>query len=136
MGAKIIIPGENAKNGHQESVVIPLGLEPIIGEMRLTDYDPEDYVFGRGLRTGPRPLRNPNFISTEHNTISKELGISGDKGLYSWKHTGVCAAYYATGKDIHAVMRQLRHRDLATTMIYLKSLGLVQNDVFRSSMTG
>lgn len=132
----IIIPGENAKNGHQESVVIPVGLEPIIREMQLHKYEPDDYVFGRSLRTGPRPYGNPNAISSAHNTIVQLMGISKEKGLYSWKHSGVCAAYYATGKDIHSVMRQLRHRDLATTMIYLKSLGLVQNDVFRNSMTG
>ena len=130
----IIIPGEMAKNGHQESVVIPVGLEAIIQEMRFDLYEPDDYVFGRSLRSGPRPYGNVNGISTLHNEISKELGISTEKGLYSWKHTGVCQAYYSTGKDIHSVMRQLRHRDMSTTMIYLKSLGLVQNDVFRRSM--
>lgn len=130
----IIIPGENAKNDNQESVVIPEGLEPIIAAMELHKYDPEDYLFGRFLKTGPRRYKNPNGISTRHNLIVKQLRIYPEKGLYSWKHTGVCKAYYATGKDIYAIMRQLRHRDINTTQIYLKSLGLVQNDVFRNSM--
>lgn len=43
------------------------------------------------------------------------------------------AYYYLTKKDIYSVMRQLRHRDLNTTMIYLKSLGLIKNDVFKEA---
>lgn len=129
----IIIPGQNAKNNAQETVVIPIGLEPILKEMRLENYQPTDYIFGRRLLTGPCRYKNPNHISTRCNKIVKALGISGEKGLYSFKHTGVCHYYYATGKDVYSVMRQLRHRDLNTTMIYLKSLGLVQNDTFRNA---
>lgn len=131
----IIIPGEHAKNLSQESVVIPKGLEPVLDAMELHRYHPDDFVFGRSLATCSRKYGNMNHISTLHNTICRDAGIPPEKGLYSWKHTGVCAAYFATGKDIHSIMRQLRHRDLATTMIYLKSLGLVQNDVFRNAMT-
>jgi integrase len=129
----IIIPGENAKNNNQESVVIPVGLEPVIQQMKLYQFDQDDYVFGRGLKTGPIRFSNPNHISSRHNKVVEKLGISNNKGLYSWKHTGVCHYYYATGKDIYSIMRQLRHRDLTTTMIYLKSLGLVNNDAFRNA---
>ena len=129
----IIIPGETAKNNTQESVVIPRDLVPVIREMQLHRYQSEDYVFGRSLMTCSNQYKNPNQISTVHNKIVKRLGISPEKGLYSHKHTGVCAYYYATGKDLFSVMRQLRHRDLNTTQIYLKSLGLVQNDVFRNA---
>lgn len=127
----IIIPGAMAKNNTQESVVIPIDLEPVITEMKLDQLPPDHYVFGRGLLTGALMFKNPNHISTRHNSIVKGLQINAEKGLYSWKHTGACAYYYAAGKDIHAIMRQLRHRDLNTTMIYLKSLGLVQNNAFR-----
>jgi integrase len=75
-----------------------------------------------------------NHITTRHSKFTKQLQFDQQKGLYSWKHTGVCAAYYATGKDVYALMRQLRHKELTTTMIYLKSLGLIQNDAFRNSM--
>lgn len=130
----ITIPGEMAKNNTQESVVIPKGLEPVIKEMALKLYPADYYVFGRGLKTNANPYKNPNAISTRHNNISKELGIPEIKGLYSWKHSGVCAYYYKTNKDIYSIMRQLRHRDISTTMIYLKSMGLVQNDAFRNAM--
>lgn len=129
----IIIPGENAKNRHQESVVIPMGLEPVIAAMELEKYSSEDYLFGRGLKTCSRPIKNPNWLSTWHNDIVKSLGIDPQKGLYSWKHSGVCR-YYTRTKDIYSIMRQLRHRDMKTTEIYLKSLGLIMNDTFRNAM--
>lgn len=129
----IIIPGDDAKNGHQESVVIPKDLEPVLKEMELHKYSSEDYLFGRRMITGPVQFKNPDHISTRHNNLVKELGIDAQKGLYSWKHSGVCEYYYLTGKDLYALMRQLRHRDISTTQIYLKSLGLIQNEAFRNA---
>jgi integrase/recombinase XerD len=40
----IIIRGDNAKNGMQESVVIPVGLEPILEEMRIHHYPDEHHM--------------------------------------------------------------------------------------------
>jgi integrase/recombinase XerD len=130
----IVIPGENAKNKHQESVVIPRGLESVIEEMQLHRYSSESYLFGRRLLTCEKQYKNPNWISTRHNEIIKKIGIDQQKGLYSWKHTGVCNYYYATGKDLYALMRQLRHRDISTTQISLKSMGLIQNDAMRNAL--
>lgn len=127
----IIVP--DGKNNSQESVVIPIGLRQIIEEMQLWKYSGENYIFGKGLKTGPNRFKNPNQLSFQHNNIVKKLGISAEKGFYSWKHSGVCAYYYATGKDIYSLMRQLRHRSLETTQIYLKSLGLVNNDAFMNA---
>lgn len=129
----IIIPGENAKNKHQESVVIPKGLEPIIQEMQLHLYPSEYFLFGRKLMTSPIQFKNANWITTRHGVFVRKLKMDTEKNLYSWKHTGVCCYYNAT-KDPYAIMRQLRHRDLNTTMIYLKSMGLIQNDAFRNAM--
>lgn len=130
----IIIPGETAKNNSQESVVIPKGLLPVLKQMELFKYRSEDYVFGRRLLTGPVKYKNPNWISSRHTEITKALRIDSQKGLYSWKHSGVCAYYYATGKDLYALLRQLRHRDLSTTQVYLKSLGLIQNETFANAI--
>lgn len=129
----IIIPGKIAKNNRQETVTIPQELDAILAEMNLQQYGPEDYLFGRHMLTGPVQYKNPNWISSRHNDVVKALQIDSEKGLYSWKHTGVCYYYYLTNKDVYAVMRQLRHRDLNTTMIYMKSIGLVQNDAIRNA---
>jgi hypothetical protein len=115
-------------------VVIPVGLEPVLKEMQLHRYRPDDYLFGRKLLTSSAMYVNPNHISTRHKKYTCRLGMDPEKGLYSWKHSGVVAAYRATGKDVYSLMRQLRHRDLNTTMIYLNSMGLVQNDVFRNAL--
>lgn len=130
----IIIPGYGAKNDRQESVVIPKTLEPILRSMELYKYQQEDFVFGRRLQTCSTQFMNSNHITARHKKYTLKLNLSADKGLYSWKHTGVCSYYYSTGKDIWALMRQLRHSDLNTTQIYLKSLGLTQNDAFRNAM--
>jgi integrase/recombinase XerD len=131
----ITIPADVSKNKTQESVVIPVGLEPVLKEMELHKYGKSDYIFGYKLKRSFEVYSNVNHISTRHNKFVKKLNISSEKGLYSWKATGVITAYYATKKDIYSVMRQLRHRSLETTIIYLKTLGLTQNDVFRMAMS-
>jgi integrase len=130
----IIIPANVSKNGEQESVVIPVGLEPILKRMRLEHYPTNHYIFGRGLCISDQLYTNVNHITTRHNKFIKGLEIHESKTLYSWKHSGVCAAYYATNKDVYSLMRQLRHKSLETTQVYLKSLGLIQNEAFRTSM--
>lgn len=130
----IVIPSHVSKNGIQESVVIPIGLEAILKEMKLEHYPTNNYVFGRHLFISDIVYENVNHISTRHLKFVKKLKIHTSKSLYSWKHSGVCAAYYATGKDLYAIMRQCRHRSIETTQVYLKSLGLIQNDVFRNAM--
>lgn len=130
----IVIPSNVSKNGIQESVVIPIGLEAILKEMRLEHYPTSQYVFGKHLFISDIIYENVNHITTRHKKYLKKLNIHESKSLYSWKHSGVCAAYYATGKDLYSVMRQCRHRSIETTQVYLKSLGLIQNDVFRNAM--
>jgi integrase/recombinase XerD len=130
----IVIPGQDSKNNFQESVVIPKGLESIVKEMELGKYNPDDYIFGRHMNTGPVQYKNANWISTRHNDVVKALKINPEKGLYSHKHTGVCNYYYATGKDLYSIQRQCRHRDITTTMIYMKSLGLIDNSTFKNAL--
>lgn len=68
------------------------------------------------------------FFEFEENArlIAK---VSDDKTYYSFKHTGV-VLYWPVIKDVYLMMRQLRHHDMKTTMIYLKSLGLMPNEAF------
>lgn len=78
-------------------------------------------------------IKLPPDKTTRHNTITKGLGIDTEKGLYSWKHSGACAAYQVLNGDMYSLMRQLRHSELTTTQIYLKSLGLVDNAAIRKA---
>lgn len=130
----IIIPSNAIKNKKQESVVIPSAFVSILEKTGLRNLPPDWYIFGRGLKPGSVQYKNYNHISTRHNKISKLLGIDGKKGLYSWKHSGVCSLYPVLNGDIYAMMRQLRHSELTTTQIYLKSLGLVDNTAIRNAV--
>jgi integrase len=94
---------------------------------------PQDwFLFGRGMKPGPVSLSR-NMVSKRHSEVLRSLNYPSDLTLYSWKHTGVVAAYKA-GIDLYSIMRQLRHHSLDMTQIYLKSLGLVKNEQFGRMM--
>lgn len=124
----IKINSQAAKNRVQDSVTIPEAFVPILLEMGLDMAPKHFYIFGKRMETCERRLTRPDDISDRYLELKKEMGYKpGDgKTFYSWKHTGVIA-YYNLIKDPYALMRQLRHSDLKTTMIYLRSLGLNPN---------
>lgn len=124
----IRINSHAAKNRIQDSVAIPEAFMPILLEMGLDLAPRHYYIFGKGMETCEKRLTRPDDISDRYLEAKKDLGYeAGDgKTFYSWKHTGVIA-YWNVINDPYSVMRQLRHGDLQTTMIYLKSLGLNPN---------
>ena len=130
----IVIPSDASKNKKQESVVIPDSFVPILKEMQLDRLPQSWFIFGRKMEPGAVQYKNYNHISSRHNKISNDLGIDSQKGLYSWKHSGVCALYPVLNGDVYALMRQLRHSELTTTQIYLKSLGLADNSAIRAAI--
>lgn len=130
----INVPANVSKNKKQESVVIPDQFTDIVNNIGLQHYHKSSFIFGRRLKPGPVQFINYNHISTKHNEICRKLDIPEEKGLYSWKHTGVCALYRVLNGDIYGLMRQLRHSDLNTTQIYLKSLGLIDNKNVRAAV--
>lgn len=90
------------------------------------------YLFSKGLIPGAQSYGR-NSVSMKHGSVLRSLNYSKELTLYSWKHTGVVAAY-RNGIDVYAIMRQLRHHSLDQTMIYLKSLGIVKNVEFAGKM--
>lgn len=129
----IQIPANVSKNGKSESVVIPKNLQPVLKRMELYKYPSNYYLFAKkehryDLTTvGPNRIEKRNQAYKAHKKVLDKLGIKG-KTLYSWKHSGVVAAYKATNGDIYAIMRQCRHYSILQTQTYLKSLGLIRND--------
>ena len=124
-----------AKNRTQESVTITEGLLQVITEMGLDLAPAGHFIFGHQMMTVEKKINKPDNISDRYLEIKKEIGfVAGDgKTFYAWKHTGV-VAYWNALKDPYAIMRQCRHRDLKTTLVYLKSLGLNPNFQFRDAM--
>lgn len=49
------------------------------------------------------------------------------------KRTGEDKGNIILNGDMYSLMRQLRHTELTTTQIYLKSLGLVDNSAIRNA---
>lgn len=123
-----------AKNRTQESVTITEGLLAVIKEMGLDMAPANFYIFGHQLQTVAKKISKADIISDRYLKLKKKMGyVAGDgKTFYAWKHTGV-VAYWKVLKDPYAIMRQCRHRDLKTTLIYLKSLGLNPNFQFRDA---
>jgi integrase len=127
LDSTIVLRSEISKNKVQESVVINKRLKQIIISMQLDKHPADSYLFGRGLRTCEHVLANPNQISTQHQKVLEKLEIRSECNLYSWKHTGAVNLYNKT-KDAYITMRHLRHKEVSTTMIYLRSLGVVADE--------
>jgi integrase len=90
------------------------------------------YVFGKNLETREAPLKKPDIFTDLHHEETAKLNIRKECTFYCWKHTGAMNLYMAT-KDPYIVMNQCRHSEITTTMIYLRSLGLVVNELIREA---
>jgi site-specific recombinase XerD len=123
MKKTIMVPGELAKNNETEHVRIPKGLEEMIQEYKLRSYPPGYYIFSLSGEPGPTPV-NERYMYAHNRKILNLAGFTDQEyDLYGWKHTGVIALYQAT-KDIKLVQFQCRHKDISTTDIYLRDLGM------------
>lgn len=119
----IIVPGGLAKNNETEHVRIPKGLEDLIQQYKLRSYPPGYYIFSTSGEPGPSPV-NERYMYGHNRKILNLAGFTDQEyDLYGWKHTGVISLYMAT-KDIKLVQVQCRHKDISTTDIYLRDLGL------------
>lgn len=127
----IRINSQAAKNRMQDSVAIPKDFLPVLLEMGLDLAPAHFYIFGKGMETCAARMTRPDDISDRYLICKKQMGYQAGDGrtFYAWKATGVIA-YWAVIKDPFVIMRQARHADLQTTLIYLKSLGLRPNIQF------
>jgi len=126
----ISIPSDTGKARNQDSVTIPNTLETHIMEMGILNLNPELYVFGKRFIPSVERLKREDDFTSYQAKVNKLLKINEYSTFYSWKHTGVVELYNLT-KDPYTVMRQCRHSDVSTTMIYLRSLGCGVNEQVR-----
>lgn len=105
-------------------------MERIIVDSGIMNLDPSLFVFGSGFNPGTDHVGDDRVFTTKQNKINRKIGIRNECTFYSWKHTGVVDLYNLT-KDPYTVMRQCRHKDLETTMRYLRSLGCGVNELVR-----
>lgn len=130
----ITVPGNISKNKETEHVTIPKKVIPLLLAIGVHKWDPNNYIFGEGIKPHPKKRCGSNSMRERHNSILRRMqkkGLIRDiTGLqfYSWKDSG---AMMMVDHDINIydVMRQLRHKELSTTQIYLKQLGEVSEKI-------
>ena len=119
---QIFIPGYISKNGKDGYVTIPEPFRSVLSRSKEFNSGME-YLFMS--RDNKKPI-SKNVMGLRYRNLTKDLKLSKDYTLYSWKHSGVVAAYKA-GIDIKTIQSHCRHQSLEQTDIYLKSLGLHVN---------
>lgn len=119
---KIEIPANISKNGKNQFVQIPRQLIELIKKYKLVQYPQKNYIFGNNFEPGMEP-RGVNYFSNTFKSYLKKLNYSSRYVLYSWKHSGAteCAL---SGIPLKELQLQLRHSNLLTTDMYLKSIGI------------
>lgn len=129
ISAQVEVKGEKkqlSKNHKSQYVIIPDGLQELIREFNVLDYNSDFFIFGNKGEPGPQPY-SKHYSTKRYKPHLDELGITGGQSLYSWKHTGAIKLYQAT-KDMKKVQRQCRHWSITETDNYLRDLGMFEDD--------
>lgn len=127
---KIYLHPANSKNGYERWMVIPEGLEEEFTKLGIRKLPPDWYIFSTNkLLPGPKRARTSKLGEDYRYYVLKPLGYSELYTFYSWKHTGVISAHKAGVSD-DDIMLQTGHKNYGSFQVYLKSLGLFQNETF------
>ncbi|MDL2262727.1 tyrosine-type recombinase/integrase [Bacteroidales bacterium OttesenSCG-928-I21] len=125
----ILIESEISKNKKNQYVTIPGPFLIYLKKIDITRHHFKNHIFSPGGRPGLYPYPVNHFYN-RHKAITTQFGFNHRYSLYGWKHTGAVEAIKA-GVKIKELQIQLRHSDLKTTDIYLKSLGVNDLDDLR-----
>jgi site-specific recombinase XerD len=131
---RIYVPALVSKTRFDRYIEVTDHFKRTLNEMQIDKYDQNDYIFSADLTPGKNQL-SKNVMAARYRSLLNDLGIAKEYTLYSWKHTGVVKAYLA-GVGIEAIRIQCGHINIQTTMVYLKSLGLLGNVEFRQKFAG
>lgn len=115
---------------HRERVVsIPKFLCNMMQEnFKLDQYKHDFYIFSTDGKPGLTRL-NKNTLRKKFNKIRDKLNMPDSYKFYSWKHTGgVMAA--DLGIPLSDIQVQMGHKNIATTLEYLKNHGAFRNNRF------
>lgn len=130
----INLTSDETKNRENNFVTIPDILLPHLVDMNFEKYNPSYVVFGTGGQPHPSKCCSHDALNSRHKTILKQLQkqrkLANIKGLsfYSWKDTGALALFKKKVNMLE-IMKQLRHKDLATTQKYCQSLYAVNEEI-------
>lgn len=119
----IRVLSETAKGNITEHVQIPVEFQKILDTYKIRSYNENYYVFSVDGQPGSVELSRKYFYK-KHFLILEKLKMLGlNLTSYGWKHTGVLALWNAT-QNIELVRKHCRHKNIATTIKYLRDLGV------------
>ena len=98
---QIFIPSHISKNGKDGYVAIPESFRNVLVESKVFNSG-QEYLFQGRDEVSPI---SKNVMGSRFHNLIKHLNLSKDYTLYSWKHSGVVAAYKA-GIDIKTIQNQ------------------------------
>ena len=102
--------------------VIPNALKEKMIAQNIQNYPPNYYLLGnKGVPS--ETMVSINYWSSNFTKIIRKMGFSKEYTLYSIKNTGAIQ-FYKAGIGLIEIQRQIGHKDINTTMIYFKSMGV------------
>lgn len=124
---KVCLRGEVTKSDENQYVRIPgvfyRDLE------RLRNEPPRHYIFSSIAFDNKMKPVGRNHYGTRFKRVLEHFGFGSDYNLYSLKHT-LAAAFIRAGGTMFQLKHHFRHKDIKTTQLYLRQLGLEVLDDF------
>lgn len=121
----------NAKTREERVVTIPNFLaEKLKGEFMLQGYNRNYFLFTTEGEPGKNKI-GKNQLRKKFNEIRGRLKMPESYKLYSWKHTGGVMAE-DMGIPLHVIQAQMGHKNILTTVEYLRRHGGMQNPHFQN----
>jgi integrase len=119
----ITLGGDENKSKRIRVVRLPEYVRRELFSREINKLNPEDYVMTKSSQ-----VYNADYFKTAWTRMKKtteEPGLlQGDQSLYSFRHTGAIDVYQKT-HDPYKVQQMMGHSSLVVTLMYLRSLGLV-----------
>jgi integrase len=131
IGAKhpdqIHMPDYICKNASEKNITITGDLHELFVRYGIYNLQGDYYVFAKNFLPGKVPYKSKYAGNRFRENVLEPLSFSKDYTFYSWKHTGVCM-WYKAGNSIADIQQQAGWTDPQTFKVYLKSLGLFNNN--------
>lgn len=116
----------NAKNRRTEYIPIYPDFKELLYELGIDRMNPDFYVFARdrnGGFLGGKTKVGDDYFRRLFKPYKEALELNHRDGIYCYKHTRA-VHLGEDGEDLFKIMKLFRHKDLATTMIYMRDLGI------------
>lgn len=131
---QVLINGSDSKTSRDRFIPMPDEMLSVFKERGIFDYPDNYYVFGvphknkfvRDGEPGPEPF-GKGFFSERFSRLREKMKISADYTIFSFRHTRAIHLKLDGAPD-HEIMSLFGHTDFATTVKYLRDIGLTVSE--------